>query len=142
MERKKLVKRIVMLLSVAMLTIGTIIPSIAEENNHGDTWFEFNFGNGYWQTTEQRVKKDDSYVYMKCVSSESSGDSYNAYVWGWDADLNIRFETGGPYTFYQGTVRKMTNYVYENDGDYAYIKARHAGSGSGIFSGVWSPDSI
>lgn len=118
----------------------TAIPAFA--NNHSDWGFEFDFNNDYYQTTPERVKEDDSYVYMKCLSSRSSGDSYDAHTWGWNSDLNIMFESSGAYTFYEDSEIKMINYIYENDGDYAFIKARHSGDGEGKFTGLWSPDSI
>ncbi|MGN0339893.1 MAG: hypothetical protein ACI4D0_05295 [Lachnospira sp.] len=132
--------KLVALLSFVTLIVVTVVPAFA--NNHSDSGFVFNFGNGYWQTTPERVKEDASYVYMKCTTCHTPGDSYEAYVWGYNSSLDSDFESGGPYSFKNGVVHKMTNYVYENDGDYAYVKARHTGSGVGIFSGVWSPDSI
>ena len=111
-------------------------------SNWQDTAFKFDFGGSRWKTTEMRIKEDDSYVYMNCQYSEDADDYYDAYVWGWNSQENIRFETGGPYRFYERTVLKMTNYVYENDGDYAYIRADHTGDGNGYFTGLWSPDSI
>ncbi len=139
-NRKNLKNKVVTGFMVGAMMAMAVTPVFA--NNYHDSDFAFNFGNGYWQTTPERVKEDDSYVYMNCTSSNTPGDSYDAYVWGWDTDDNRDFETGGPYTYYEGTIRKMTNYVYENDGDYAYIKARHSGAGDGVFSGLWSPDSI
>lgn len=138
---KRVGDKIVALAAFAILLSISVIPALA--SNWKDTAYTFNFENSTWQTTEMRVKEDDSYVYMNCQYSEYSGDTYNAYVWGWNSDTNTRFETGGPYSFWEGKVRKMTNYVYENDGDYAYIRAEYSGDHSdGYFKGLWSPDSI
>ena len=146
-RRKAMVKRkskagnmIVAFLAFAIIMSITIIPAMA--SNWQDTAFIFDFGGSRWKTTEMRIKEDDSYVYMNCQYSEDADDYYDAYVWGWNSQENIRFETGGPYRFYERTVLKMTNYVYENDGDYAYIRADHTGDGNGYFTGLWSPDSI
>lgn len=140
MFKKNIKNKIITGLIAGMAICATVMPTLA--NNCKDRGFDFNFGNGYWQTTVEDTKQDDSYVYMRCDDSWTPGDAYDAYVWGYNQDINSDFQTGGPYRFYQGTETFMTNYVYENDGDKAYIKARHAGAGIGVFSGVWSPDSV
>ena len=129
-----------MFISLGVLVAAMAMPVFA--NNHKDTRYSFDFGNGYWQTTPERIKEDDTYVYMYCDSSHTPGDSYYAWAWGYNSDIGEIFESSDAYRFYSGTKKLMINYINENDGDYAYIKARHSGSGVGKFSGVWSPDSI
>ena len=140
MKLKTLGNKIVAMAAFGILVSASVVPTLA--SNWQDTAYKFDFGDRTWDTTEMRIKEDDSYVYMNCQYSEDAGDYYDAYVWGWNSDIDSRFQTGGPYRFKQGTVRKMTNYVYENDGDYAYIRAKHTGAGNGYFTGLWSPDSI
>ena len=140
MKKNSIKNKVTMFISLGVLMSAMSIPVFA--NNHTDTAFAFNFGNGYWQTTSERIKEDDSYVYMKCTSSYSSGDTYEAWAWGYNSDTGEDFKSSDSYTFQAGITHKMTNYIYENDGDYAYIKARHTGKGDGIFRGLWSPDSI
>ena len=140
MRKSSIKSKVTMFISLGVLVAAMAMPVFA--NNHADTAFAFNFGNGYWQTTPERIKEDDSYVYMKCTSSVSADDSYDAWAWGYNSDTGEIFESSDAYRFYSGTKKLMINYINENDGDYAYIKARHSGSGVGKFSGVWSPDSI
>ena len=111
-RKSKAGNMIVAFLAFAIIMSITIIPAMA--SNWQDTAFKFDFGGSRWKTTEMRIKEDDSYVYMNCRYSEDADDYYDAYVWGWNSQENIRFETGGPYRFYERTVLKMTNYVYEN----------------------------
>lgn len=140
-KKKKLGNRIVLGAVMAMLLQATVVPALA--SNYHDTPFEFDFEDGTWQTTPERAKEDDSCVYMFCHWSESDGDSYKAYVWGWSPSDGIEMRTdNGPYYFSEGTICYMTNWVYENDLEYAYVKARQTGDGIGHFTGVWSPDSI
>lgn len=140
-NQKKLGNRIVLGAVMAMLLQATVVPVLA--SNYHDSNYEFDFTNGYWQTTPERTKEDDTSVYMKCKWSETDSDYYDASVWGWSPSDGIEFQTdNGPYTFREGTVQYMVNWVYENDLEYAYVKARHTGSGAGHFTGVWSPDSI
>lgn len=140
MNKCKIGNRVVALLGFAILLSVSVIPTLA--SNWKDTAFKFDFGGNSWATTEMRVKKDDSYVYMNCQYSEDSDDYYDAYVWGWNENLDSRFQTGKAYRFYENTVYPMVNYVYENDGTHAYIRAKHTGGGNGYFKGLWSPDSI
>ncbi len=140
MKKSSIKNKVTMFISLGVLISAMSMPVFA--NNHADTAFAFNFGNGYWQTTPERIKEDDSYVYMKCTSSVSANDTYDAWAWGYNSDTGEDFKSSDSYTFRAGITHKMTNYIYENDGDYAYIKARHTGKGDGIFRGLWSPDSI
>ena len=140
MRKSSIKSKVTMFISLGVLMAAMAMPVFA--NNYEDTRYSFDFGNGYWQTTPERIKEDDTYVYMYCDSSHTPGDSYYAWAWGYNSDTRSDFESSKRYQFFNGTVYKMTNYIYENDGDYAYVKARHAGSGVGKFSGLWSPDSI
>jgi len=115
-------------------------------SNWQDTSFDFCFSaDGNWETTMVRTKEDNTSVYMNCESSDNYNNSYDAYVWGYDCDLDEYFCCSDVYTFVAGDVKKMINYVYENGGEYTYIKAEltaNNGFNTGMFSGLWSPDSI
>jgi len=114
--------------------------------NFFDTSYTFCFLiEGKWSTTQQRIKENNTSVYMKCMSSDFASNAYDAYAWGYDEDNDIYFCSSDKYTFMEGDIKKMTNYIYENGGEWAFIRAKlNEGSGrtTGVFSGLWSPDSI
>lgn len=127
---------------LAVAIFGSILPT-AMASNKTLYPYTFDFGGGSWVTLREKYKDNDSCVYMNCNYSESSDDYFDAYVWGWDSSTNIHYNAGGPwapYTFWEGSTHYMYNYVHENDCDYAYIKAFHAGDGEGYFKGQWMPD--
>lgn len=121
--------------------------TVAKANNYGNLPFQFDFsGPGPWKTVPERLKEDDSSAYMSCTwSTEPGVDAYEAYICGYDSDMNRDGITGGPYVFRFGEEKYMINYTYENDYNYEYIKARLCDGGTdgvGSFAGYWSPDSI
>ena len=114
--------------------------------NWQDEGYSFCFSDkGDWETTYVSVKEDDTSVYMNCESSDIEYNSYNAYVYGYIRDLDASFCSSDMYTFQAGNIKKMLNYVYENGGQFAYVNAvlnESSGFSTGVFTGVWSPDSI
>lgn len=139
--KKKLGNRIVLGALMAMMVQATVVPVMA--GNYLDTPFDFDFSGSDWQTTEERMKEDDTSVYMRCEWSATEGDCYAASVWGYSPSEDMEYSVGnGDYKFSAGTTRKLINWVYENDLEYAFIRAYQIGSGVGHFTGVWSPDSI
>lgn len=139
--KKKLGNRIVLGALLAMVLQTTVVPVMA--SNYLDTPFDFDFGESGWQTTTERMKEDDTSVYMSCEWSATEGDCYEAEVCGYSSSEDREYSVGnGFYTFYEGTTRKLINWVYENDLEYAFISAYHTGGGEGHFTGVWSPDSV
>jgi len=114
--------------------------------NYSDENYTFCFYNdGDWSTTHQRIKEDNTSVYMKCVSSDTASNAYDAYAWGYDEDSDNYFCSSDKYTFKEGDIKKMTNYIHENGGEWALIKANLSegcGFTTGMFTGLWSPDSI
>ena len=109
-------------------------------NNCSDSEYVFVFTGDDWQTTKERVKEDDSFVYMKCTYSSNAEAFYNAYVWGYNSDENVDFLASNRYRIGPNMAVKMVNDVYENGGNYAFVRAKS--SYLATFYGVWSPDSI
>ncbi|MGN0341048.1 MAG: hypothetical protein ACI4D0_11225 [Lachnospira sp.] len=141
MIRNKLGNFIVAVCS-AVAIFGSVLPAVMASSRESYSYI-FNFGGSSWITLKEEYKANDSCVYMDCNYSESTDDYFDAYVWGWDSSNNIDYNAGGPwapYTFWEGSTHYMYNYVHENDCDYAYIKAYHAGDGEGYFRGKWMPD--
>lgn len=100
---------------------------------------------GLWDTIKEEFKDDFSSTYMFCTYSEIPGSCYSAMVIGYSTSTDSNFEASQEYVYGQGTERFMTNFVRENGGDLAFVKGKlldSCGVGSGLFSGVWSPDSI
>lgn len=132
-------KKLIIPAAICMILAGGVIPSFA--NNHGDTGFEYNFGNFYGaRYTEGRRKMDASSSYMNCYGT---GSKYHAEV---VANLGggDHADCGSPhYTFSSGSVWKMNNYVHEKHYRNAAIKAWPA-LHINTFSahGLWSPDSV
>jgi len=149
MEKRKLKKgelgnHIVLGLLICGFAQAAVVKVSA--GNYADERYTFSFGNeGDWSTTHERIKEDNTSVYMKCVSSDLVSNAYDAYAWGYDEDTNNYFCSSDKYTFSEGDIKKMTNYIYENGGEWALIRANlNEGSGytTGTFTGLWSPDSI
>lgn len=141
--KKKWGNRIVLAALLGMLAQSTVVPVVA--SNFLDTGFTFVFTGEEqeWESTRERLKEDNTSVYMKCIEASEEGDYYYAYVWGWRESDNWERELSlGPAKFYQGTTKKMVNWVYEYNYDYAFIRATTRGECAGRFWGAWSPDSI
>lgn len=138
--KQKTKQKIMALCAMGMMTIGSVGVSFA--NNHQDSSYTFNFGtlNGA-RYTDGRKKEDASKSYMKC-NTMTSGYTYKAKVVA-NIGGGERKDVGSPsYTFSSGTIKKMTNYVFEKGYRAAAIKAT---AGINVkntrATGVWSPDS-
>ena len=121
--------------------ISYTIPVSA--SNYKDTVFDFYFKTAAGGTTktELREKQDDSSAYMKC---EKTTFPYTALVIASQSVDDYAFDVsdGHTYTFDNGTVYKMINYVYENNFKYAAIAAKRVYSYNYAANGLWSPDSV
>lgn len=132
-------------------------PAINYASNWADTDFTFELiseGSSCYAVQENRLKMDDSSVYMKCTSS--SRTSTNSSEGGYYGTAHgSSDEVGGlldcfsgskhseTYAFSVGTTRYMKNYINETGHIYANIRCV---GGKYLrymqFKGVWSPDSI
>ncbi len=145
---RKTKKKLGNLIALGLLCIIGVQSGITvvKANNYGDSSFYFSFGgSGYWNTTEERLKEDDSSAYMICTWATEPEDAYEAYVWGYNSNTNREACTSNAYIFHLGEFHYMINYTYENGYNYEYIKARLCDGGNdgvGAFAGYWSPDSI
>lgn len=136
---KKNISKVIILLTILMMYYTICVSA----SNYKDTIFEFYFktATGGDVTTEPREKQDDSSAYMKC---EKTVFPYTAKVLGMNGLFEMRYDMSGghEYTFDNGTVYKMINYVYENNLKYAAIYAKRVYSYNYSANGLWSPDSV
>jgi hypothetical protein len=136
-----------LLIGTAIVATLAIIPVMAA-GNYTDTNYTFNFTTPGTKYTAVREKRDKTSTYMKCESISTyptHNDSYQAWVVGTDSVNGtnlVNVSHGNIYTFYNGTTRKMLNWVYEEGYTYGGI----AGSANYMYqftaTGKWSPDSI
>lgn len=139
MRKKKRISKIIVLVTVLMMCFS--VPAVAS-NYHDEAYtYYFKSTTQGVANTDLREKQDDTSAYMKC---DSTTYSYTAFVLGADSLYSILYDASGGYhyTFSSGTVRKLINFVYENNLPYACIHAERNYSYNYSASGVWSPDSI
>lgn len=122
----------------------TLMSATAFAGNVTDTdYYKENAKAGTWTSTSGRYKEDASKVYVHPESSPSGKTKVqtDCYVGGFASN-----ETkNGSVVLQDGAKYGITNYVYEN-GDHNKVYgvlmwlALTPDSGSGVLSGVWSPD--
>lgn len=135
---------LIVAVAIALLIVLQMSYVSAMAGNTSDTTYTFDFYSSNVDTTPERYKEDDTSVYMNCTGAITIEDSYLAEAWGWDTDTGWQSCQGPQYSFSQGTYRFMTNYINENDMDYAWIRGYldyASNNGQAYFTGVWSPDS-
>lgn len=144
-------------LGSAVLMLAGAFPAINYASNWADTDFSFELiseGSSRYAVSINRLKTDDSSVYMKCTSSSrtstnSSEGGYYGTAHGSSGELGGLTDCfsgskhSKTYFFSAGTERYMTNYINETGHIYANI---YCVGGKYLrymnFKGVWSPDSI
>ena len=105
--------------------------------------YKFEFYSSDVDTIPERYKEDDTSIYMNCTGAMSSADAYTAEAWGWDTDTGRQSCQGPQYSFSRGIYRYMTNYINENDMNYAWVRGYldYAENNRAYFTGEWSTDS-
>lgn len=137
MKKKKSIASRIVAVSLAAMTLFSLGAIGTSAANTHDTTFDFRFAR-HMDKTDGRLKENNSKVYMYCYEATHP---YTARVYG--GDINTCFfdmSDGHVYTFTSGTVRRMTNYVYENGAPYAVVIGEPTYWDSGAW-GYWSLDS-
>lgn len=146
-------KKIKLIASFALVAT-MLVPTAALANNHADTLFDFSYYHSGAKLTDVRLKKDNSYSYMRCTSSKSSGRNDNSlYYYGTvygakkstDTYVNPVYKNkkSTRLRFKAGTYHYMENYLYEKWGLSCARIYMESGNGTDVtFTGLWSPDSI
>ncbi|MCI8824600.1 MAG: hypothetical protein HFH63_01700 [Lachnospiraceae bacterium] len=144
-------------LGTAVLMLAGAFPAINYASNWADTDFSFELiseASSRYAVSINRLKTDDSSVYMKCTSSSrtSTNSSEGGYYGtahgssrelGGLADCFSGSKHSETYMFYEGATRYMKNYINETGHIYANIYCVGAKYLRYMnFKGVWSPDSI
>lgn len=158
--RFKMMKKMprVAAMGTAVLMLAGMLPTVAMANNHEDDPWVFNVsaqGGKAYVSPANRNKLDNTSSYMKCdtftqIYIGGSGDTYVGTVHGSKgiklsdglSDVYYGSRHSTSYTFKQGTVKYMTNFLYEAGYEYANIYCDAKYTTYAKFTGVWSPDSI
>lgn len=140
MKFKKLGKKLIIPVAMCMILAGGVMPSFA--NNNENKPYSFFFGKfGDTDYTLGRAKYDKSSSYMECNRLAGNYKFSGSVVASYDGRY-IDLKGTPSYKFYNGTARKMTNYIRENNFTAASVKAKmNLNPVNVVAAGYWSPDS-
>lgn len=139
-------KKIGVVLTTAILAVGSMVPMSAMANNYTDSDWSFTIatgGTGY--IAGARSKTDTTDTYIKCTagtgtfiatpygSTAQNGTYSNREYKGCVASSYIVGNNGKYY---------MPNFIYESGGTWAKVHYNAKYASYTTFKGVWSPDSI
>lgn len=138
-------KRLAAFFVVLMLSLGCSLNAFAYGNIQ-DTEFTFAMSTQYTDLSTPRPKWDDSWVYIKCDTTEYPFIATPCKSFWRETGVQRSYEECGyAYTIYQGSTRWMINYIYETYGYGAETIIQAVATQSAsiyVAKGVWSPDSV